>query len=196
MLTSCFLSVFAHSLGFLVRCGFIIWNYLDVLVNTIFPHSSSWLSFRCVIIWNHLYFCSSWIQVCQPMGKDSKAKDSSKGKGKQAASGSDENASKGKGKGGKGADGLGTCTYVKGFFFCILRRPLFVGAFWLFEICYNLSLSSSFLCYLHVRVSGLDLFQQGISYVRNKGRLTKHTRSFKMVGLAMETRSHQLSLQR
>jgi len=47
------------------------------------------------------------------MGKDAKAKES-KGKGKQAASGSDENASKGKGKGGKAADGLGTCTYVKG----------------------------------------------------------------------------------
>lgn len=51
------------------------------------------------------------------MGKDSKAKDSgAKGKGKQAAGGADESASKGKGKGGKAADGLGTCTYVKGFF--------------------------------------------------------------------------------
>lgn len=50
------------------------------------------------------------------MGKDSKAKESSKGKGKQASSSgaSDEGASKGKGKGAKGAsDGLGTCTYVK-----------------------------------------------------------------------------------
>lgn len=46
------------------------------------------------------------------MGKDAKA--GGKGKGKQVASGSDENASKGKGKGGKAADGLGTCTYVKG----------------------------------------------------------------------------------
>ncbi|KAI5057287.1 hypothetical protein GOP47_0027302 [Adiantum capillus-veneris] len=47
------------------------------------------------------------------MGKDSKAKESSKGKGKQASN-SDEGASKGKGKGSKGADdGLGTCTYVK-----------------------------------------------------------------------------------
>ncbi|MCO5555153.1 hypothetical protein L7F22_008696 [Adiantum nelumboides] len=50
------------------------------------------------------------------MGKDSKAKETSKGKGKQASNsgGSDEGASKGKGKGGKSAvDGLGTCTYVK-----------------------------------------------------------------------------------
>lgn len=47
------------------------------------------------------------------MGKDSKPKEG-KGKGKQAAGGSDENASKGKGKAGKSADGLGTCTYVKG----------------------------------------------------------------------------------
>lgn len=55
------------------------------------------------------------------MGKDSKSKESGgKGKGKQAASGLDENASKGKGKGVKGADGLGTCTYVKGFFFFVL----------------------------------------------------------------------------
>lgn len=52
------------------------------------------------------------------MGKDSKAKEpSGKGKGKQAAAGGEENASKGKGKGGKAADGLGTCTYVKGFIF-------------------------------------------------------------------------------
>lgn len=51
------------------------------------------------------------------MGKDSKSKELAKGKGKQAAGGSDENASKGKGKGGKASDGLGTCTYVKGFFF-------------------------------------------------------------------------------
>lgn len=50
------------------------------------------------------------------MGKDSKSKDpGGKGKGKQAASGGDDNASKGKGKAGKAADGLGTCTYVKGF---------------------------------------------------------------------------------
>lgn len=53
------------------------------------------------------------------MGKDSKAKEG-KGKGKQAASGGDENASKGKGKAGKSADGLGTCTYVKGLLICIL----------------------------------------------------------------------------
>lgn len=46
------------------------------------------------------------------MGKDVKA--SGKGKGKQVGGGSDEGASKGKGKSGK-ADGLGTCTYVKGF---------------------------------------------------------------------------------
>lgn len=55
------------------------------------------------------------------MGKDSKAKDSgAKGKGKQAASGGDDNTSKAKGKGGKAADGLGTCTYVKGFSFIVL----------------------------------------------------------------------------
>lgn len=50
------------------------------------------------------------------MGKDSKPKDAGgkgKGKVKQSAGGSDDSASKGKGKGGK-ADGLGTCTYVKG----------------------------------------------------------------------------------
>lgn len=45
------------------------------------------------------------------MGKDGKAKESSKGKGKASGGGgSDE---KGKGKSGKAADGLGTCTYVK-----------------------------------------------------------------------------------
>jgi len=56
-----------------------------------------------------------------PMGKDSKPKDAkgkdAKGKGKQAAgsSGGDDGGGKGgKGKGGKSADGLGTCTYVKG----------------------------------------------------------------------------------
>ena len=53
------------------------------------------------------------------MGKDSKPKDAGgkgKGKAKQGASGADESASKGKGKSGKAAsDGLGTCTYVKGF---------------------------------------------------------------------------------
>lgn len=55
------------------------------------------------------------------MGKDSKPKDGKgkdgKGKGKQAAgsSGGDDGGGKGgKGKGGKSADGLGTCTYVKG----------------------------------------------------------------------------------
>jgi hypothetical protein len=53
-----------------------------------------------------------------PMGKDSKSKPKdAKGKGKQAAgsSGGDDGGGKGgKGKGGKSADGLGTCTYVKG----------------------------------------------------------------------------------
>lgn len=74
------------------------------------------------------------------MGKDSKSKDSkskdsgSKGKGKQAAGGADENSSKGKGKGGKSADGLGTCTYVKGF---LINFPL----------CYIL-LHSNFNLYL------------------------------------------------
>lgn len=51
------------------------------------------------------------------MGKNSKVKESSvKGKGKQSGGGGDEGGSKGKGKGkgGKSADGLGTCTYVKG----------------------------------------------------------------------------------
>lgn len=48
------------------------------------------------------------------MGKDGKG--GGKGKGKQA-SGSDEAPSKGKGKAGKAADGLGTCTYVKGLSF-------------------------------------------------------------------------------
>lgn len=53
------------------------------------------------------------------MGKDSKTKDSGgKGKGKQAGGGSDGAASKGKGKAGK-SDGLGTCTYVKGWFFSV-----------------------------------------------------------------------------
>lgn len=52
------------------------------------------------------------------MGKDAKPKDA-KGKGKQAAGssggGDDAGGGKGgKGKGGKSADGLGTCTYVKG----------------------------------------------------------------------------------
>ncbi|WZZ33373.1 hypothetical protein YC2023_016774 [Brassica napus] len=47
------------------------------------------------------------------MGKDAKA-GGGKGKGKQSG-GSDEASSKGKGKAGKAAaDGLGTCTYVKG----------------------------------------------------------------------------------
>lgn len=56
------------------------------------------------------------------MGKDSsKAKESSKGKGKQAGGGGDDNASsKGKGKAGKSADGLGTCTYVKGILLFLL----------------------------------------------------------------------------
>lgn len=69
------------------------------------------------------------------MGKDSKAKESSgKGKGKQSGGGGggDESSSK-KGKGGKSADGLGTCTYVKGetqiYFFC----PL--GTYVFFRIC-------------------------------------------------------------
>lgn len=53
------------------------------------------------------------------MGKDSKPKDSkpkdAKGKGKAGSSGGDDAGGKGgKGKGGKSADGLGTCTYVKG----------------------------------------------------------------------------------
>lgn len=48
------------------------------------------------------------------MGKDAKV--GGKGKGKQAAGGSDDSGAKGKGKGGKAADGLGTCTYVKGLF--------------------------------------------------------------------------------
>ncbi|XP_058740994.1 uncharacterized protein LOC131613332 [Vicia villosa] len=52
------------------------------------------------------------IAVVGMIGKDAKA--GGKGNGKQAASGSDENASKGKGKGGKAADGLDSCTYVKG----------------------------------------------------------------------------------
>lgn len=53
------------------------------------------------------------------MGKDGKA--GGKGKGKQAGGGgSDEASSKGKGKAGKAADGLGTCTYVKGVFFQFL----------------------------------------------------------------------------
>lgn len=60
------------------------------------------------------------------MGKDSKPKESAKGKGKQAASGSDENASKGKGKGAKGSDGLGTCTYVKGFFFPLVCFTIYL----------------------------------------------------------------------
>ncbi|XP_058730528.1 uncharacterized protein LOC131602435 isoform X1 [Vicia villosa] len=81
------------------------------------------------------------------MGKDAKAR--GKGKGKQAASGSDENASKGKGECGKAADGLGTCTYVK-----------------------------------------------GMSYVRNKVRLMKPTRSCRMVGLATEIRFLRKNLQR
>ncbi|XP_058730535.1 uncharacterized protein LOC131602435 isoform X3 [Vicia villosa] len=80
------------------------------------------------------------------MGKDAKAR--GKGKGKQAASGSDENASKGKGECGKAADGLGTCTYVK-----------------------------------------------GMSYVRNKVRLMKPTRSCRMVGLATEIRFLRKNLQ-
>lgn len=54
------------------------------------------------------------------MGKDAKA--GGKGKGKQA-SGSDEAPSKGKGKAGKAADGLGTCTYVKGVFFGFVYVP-------------------------------------------------------------------------
>lgn len=65
------------------------------------------------------------------MGKDSKSKDSgAKGKGKQAASGADENASKGKGKSGKAAaDGLGTCTYVKGFFLVDFSLLPYSGSF-------------------------------------------------------------------
>lgn len=47
------------------------------------------------------------------MGKDAKG---GKGKAKQAG-GSDEGGAKGKAKGGKSADGLGTCTYVKGLLF-------------------------------------------------------------------------------
>ena len=122
------------------------------------------------------------------MGKDSKQKDSSKGKGKQVASGSDENASKGKGKGGKAADGLGTCTYVKGFIFHIIYASILIISNVLYSIV-------SRHLYFGVNFS-LNLFQQGISFVRSKERSMKHTRSSKMVGLAMEIRSHQLSLQR
>lgn len=50
------------------------------------------------------------------MGKDAKG---GKGKGKQAG-GSEDGGAKGKGKGGKAADGLGTCTYVKGFYLQIV----------------------------------------------------------------------------
>lgn len=66
---------------------------------------------RCFCTWlmNNVYSVFAVI-----MGKDGKA--GGKGKGKQAAGGSDESAGKGKGKGGKAADGLGTCTYVKGLF--------------------------------------------------------------------------------
>lgn len=46
------------------------------------------------------------------MGKD--AKGGGKGKAKQAG-GSEDGGAKGKAKGGKASDGLGTCTYVKGF---------------------------------------------------------------------------------
>lgn len=52
------------------------------------------------------------------MGKDAKG-----GKGKAKAGGSEESGAKGKGKSGKAADGLGTCTYVKDFFF---NCPFFV----------------------------------------------------------------------
>lgn len=58
---------------------------------------------------HNVYFL---LQCAVIMGKDAKA--GGKGKGKQAAGGSDESSGKGKGKGGKAADGLGTCTYVKG----------------------------------------------------------------------------------
>jgi len=51
------------------------------------------------------------------MGKDSKAKEGGGGKGKGKQAGGDDSASKGKGKAGKSADGLGTCTYVRGLFF-------------------------------------------------------------------------------
>lgn len=51
------------------------------------------------------------------MGKD--AKGGGKGKGKQASGSDEAAASKGKGKSGKAADGLGTCTYVKGVFFSV-----------------------------------------------------------------------------
>lgn len=53
------------------------------------------------------------------MGKDAKG---GKGKGKQAGGSDDGGAAKGKAKGGKAADGLGTCTYVKGL-------PLILPAF-------------------------------------------------------------------
>lgn len=42
----------------------------------------------------------------------------------------------------------------------------------------------------------VHMSKQGISYVRSKGKLMKHTRSCRMAGLAMEIRFRQLSLQR
>lgn len=60
------------------------------------------------------------------MGKDAKG-GGGKGKGKQASGGSDEaSASKGKGKAGKAADGLGTCTYVKGMCVSLILVFLYV----------------------------------------------------------------------
>ena len=52
------------------------------------------------------------------MGKD--AKGGGKGKAKQTG-GSEEGGAKGKAKGGKAADGLGTCTYVKGPYLSCFR---------------------------------------------------------------------------
>lgn len=70
--------------------------------------------FPCLFI--KVYF---YVVFAVAMGKDSKAA-GGKGKGKQAASSSDDAAGKGKGKGGKAAaDGLGTCTYVKGLFLAL-----------------------------------------------------------------------------
>lgn len=53
-----------------------------------------------------------------------KSKDAGKGKGKQVGGVSDEGASKGKGKGGSKADGLGTCTYVKGSYLTLFLHDI------------------------------------------------------------------------
>ncbi|CAL5356194.1 unnamed protein product [Camellia sinensis] len=47
----------------------------------------------------------------------------------------------------------------------------------------------------HMGLAPAHMSKQGISYVRSRGRLMKHTRSYKIAGNEMEIRFHLLSSQ-